>query len=195
MFRRIIFLFIIMLFTSLIASAQSTDDEGNPNDPAENDRANACYDGASMESKCDGIWEWTCGWYLIRFETGIILRENFPNQCSILLPPLPVTESENVLVIGPPTLSTGCYDSSGGDSDFYFNGSINQINNADVFNSTDGSCSGGSAGFPNAMIVYFVGSQADALLFCQSINPVIGYIENSLAKSYPVPNAYFWGCA
>jgi hypothetical protein len=193
MFRRSLFVIIALLFASLIAAAQNLDDDGNPNDPNVNDRANACYTGGSMENKCDEIWDWSCGWYLIRFEAGIILREDFPNQCSILLPPLP--EGETIAVAGIPRLSVGCYDSSGGDFDFYFSGPINQANNLDVYNSTNGGCSGGSAGFPNAMMAYFEGSQADALLYCKSINPAITYIENSLAHGYPVPNAYFWGCA
>src|SRR5215510_1893 len=79
----------ILLLVSIIVLAVGLDDQGNPNDPTVNERANACYEGGSMEGKCDTQWEWDGGWYLIRFQYGLISREDFPAQYAILLPPLP----------------------------------------------------------------------------------------------------------
>jgi hypothetical protein len=74
----------IGVFTSLMIAAQGltagSDDRGNPNDPRTNERANACFEGGSMAGKCDAVNEWEAGWYLIRFETGLISREQVPAQ-------------------------------------------------------------------------------------------------------------------
>ena len=144
-----------------------------------------------MEGKCEIEWNWTCGWYLIRFEYGIFQREQVPDGCAGLLPPVP-----DPMPVGPsiPVMAAGCYDSSTGDLDFYFTGAINTAQNADVRTSTDGSCTGGDAGLSHAMIAYFEGSSTDALAFCQSIDPAVTSVENTLSRGYPVPNEYFWGC-
>jgi len=65
------------------------------NDPATNPDANACYEGGSMEDKCnddmngDGVvtqneidWAWNCGWYLIRYENNM---GGLPADCVSLL--------------------------------------------------------------------------------------------------------------
>jgi len=110
-----------------------------------------------------------------------------------------VTQAFRVVVSGPPepivpipTLTAGgCYDSTASDFDFRFVGTINQWNNAVVHSSTNGSCTGFNS---NAMIVYFEGTQAAALAFCQSIQPSVTYVENTLTRGYPVSSGYFWGC-
>lgn len=79
----------------------AVDDEGNPNDPNVNDRANACFAGGTMEDRCyvdfnnDGVvdefeidWAWTCGWHLIRWEYGLIPSSAIPATCETLLPPV-----------------------------------------------------------------------------------------------------------
>ncbi|TVR22427.1 MAG: hypothetical protein EA396_06035 [Anaerolineaceae bacterium] len=79
----------------------AVDDEGNPNDPNVNDRANACFTGGTMEDRCyvdfnnDGVvdefeinWAWTCGWHLIRWEYGLIPSSAIPETCGGLLPPV-----------------------------------------------------------------------------------------------------------
>lgn len=95
--RKHLFLFtvlIIALILSSIAIFAQEDDQGNPNDPNNNDRANACYEEGSMESKCHTEWEWICGWYMIRFDTGIFSREEVPATCASLLPAeIDVTEA------------------------------------------------------------------------------------------------------
>lgn len=80
-----LFLLLGMLSVGLI---QAADDQGNPNDPTINDRANACYADGSMAGKCDSVWEWTCGWHIIRLEQGLITREQVPQFCESLVPPI-----------------------------------------------------------------------------------------------------------
>lgn len=117
---------IILLGMSITVQAQ-VDDLGNLNDPNTNERANACFQGGSLEGKCnididndsvvslaETTWAWECGWYLIRFEYGLLTRENFPAFCSILLPSEANAEDTNALIehpvlIEPPALpSVGC---------------------------------------------------------------------------------------
>lgn len=89
----------VLLLPLLFAHAQeSVDDQGNPNDPAVNPRANACYAGASMDGKCHEEIDWIAGWYLIRFEDGIISRDQVPDFVQWVLPGLsgtsPTTNDE-----------------------------------------------------------------------------------------------------
>jgi hypothetical protein len=99
-------LLIVLLVLSFSFLAFALDDQGNPNDPHTNDRANACYEDGSMAGKCDTDWEWEAGWYLIRFEAGMISREDFPAQYAILLPPLPGETNSHTFV--------GCQSSPAG---------------------------------------------------------------------------------
>lgn len=91
---------VIVLVVFTLASAvlaQGVDDRGNPNDPEVNDRANACFEGGSLEGRCnqdfndDGVvddqetwWAWTCGWYLIRYEHG--MEDAVPGWCESVIP-------------------------------------------------------------------------------------------------------------
>lgn len=87
---------LVALFFPIIATAQ--EDDAFVNDPTVNESANACLAGGSMEGKCDidsngdGIatqeesdWAWNCGWYLIRFEYGLIPLTQFPVDCISLI--------------------------------------------------------------------------------------------------------------
>ncbi|MEM9953187.1 MAG: hypothetical protein AAF846_16400 [Chloroflexota bacterium] len=77
---------IIMLFalSTLLIQAQDSDDA---NDPNNNKDANACYDGGTLEGKCDSEVMWQAGWYLIRFEYDIFDRNEIPAWVSWALPP------------------------------------------------------------------------------------------------------------
>lgn len=88
---KILFLCGILALSLAITFADGFDDQGNPNDPNENESANACFEEGSMDGKCVTNWEWECGWYLIRFEYGLLSREDFPAGCASLLPPLPLS--------------------------------------------------------------------------------------------------------
>ncbi|MEQ8674927.1 MAG: hypothetical protein RLP44_03840 [Aggregatilineales bacterium] len=61
------------------------DDEGNPNDPRINERANACYEGGTLEGKCSTEAEWQAGWYLIRYQNGMINRQGIPEWAQWVL--------------------------------------------------------------------------------------------------------------
>lgn len=88
--KRLLLIVLIVLFAVLIVQAE--DDAGNINDPGENERANACYEDGSLANQCDTDWEWHCGWYLIRFESGSLSHDTFPEWCESLLPPLPSSD-------------------------------------------------------------------------------------------------------
>lgn len=93
-------LVLAMLVGSISAFASGYDDRGVVNDPHENDRANACFDEATLENRCDTTdldedgdveqwekdWMWVCGWYLIRYESDMITRDGFPSICEWVLP-------------------------------------------------------------------------------------------------------------
>jgi hypothetical protein len=83
-------IFMILAMSVFVVLGQdNTDDQGNLNHPRENERANACYTGASMEGKCDTEWAWRCGWYIIRFEEQLYTREQVPASCESLISPSP----------------------------------------------------------------------------------------------------------
>lgn len=56
------------------------------NDPRTNPDANACFVGGSMVGKCDSDLLWNIGWYLIRFEQGLITEGQVPDQYKWILP-------------------------------------------------------------------------------------------------------------
>jgi hypothetical protein len=94
------------LALNLVYAQDGLDDTGNPNDPASNDRANACFEGGALAGKCDssdldfdGVveeWEqarmWECGWHYINWQYGLISESNFADQCEWILPPEPTEE-------------------------------------------------------------------------------------------------------
>lgn len=107
-FRFVSILLVISIFAlgSMLIFAQS-DDQGDPNNPLSNGRANACYAGGSMEGKCDTEWEWEAGWYLIRFEYGLISREDFFAQYAGLLPAEVIPTEVEAVVSSTPVFVCG----------------------------------------------------------------------------------------
>jgi hypothetical protein len=103
MLKKLLFILFILSF-SVLAFAQ--DDQGNPNDPALNERANACYEGGEWEGKCDTEIEWIGGWYRIRLRAGIFEREDIPSWLYWILDPLPVEMVKETVWAGIPA---GCY--------------------------------------------------------------------------------------
>lgn len=84
-------LFIVPLFMLLIIfiGVITAQDETLPNDPFVNPDANACFAGGSWEGKCgDDLEMWQAGWYLIRWEKGIIAEDDIPDQYKWILPPV-----------------------------------------------------------------------------------------------------------
>lgn len=62
------------------------------NDPNEDEQANACSEGGSMEGKCITEQDWEAGWYVIRYEYGLISAEDFPDWLKWALPDPETTE-------------------------------------------------------------------------------------------------------
>ena len=84
----------VLLLLSLMAVLAATDSE-TPNDPRVNPDANACYTGGSMAGKCkldDALW--IAGWYAIRFDYGLISRDQISDQFKWILPPVGNTTEE-----------------------------------------------------------------------------------------------------
>lgn len=74
-----------MLLLSLVAVFAASDSE-NPNDPAVNPNANACYTGGSMAGKCKADKQlWIAGWYAIRYQRGLITADQIPDPYKWLL--------------------------------------------------------------------------------------------------------------
>jgi len=95
--KKLIIIVLISLLSVVVVAANGNDDQGQPNDPDNNERANACYEGGSMEdANCSTEWEWVCGWHLIRWETDG--SYDLPATCAILLPPAPVSETTTVTI-------------------------------------------------------------------------------------------------
>lgn len=129
MMKRISLILLIVILAALpLASAYAEDPAiGSKED-------NACNAGGSLEGKCDTAWAWVCGWYLARYQAGII--PNVISACSILVPPAPEAEA------AAEEFAT-CYE--GTIHDLVFTGPLNTLNNgyytvgslngcADVFN-------------------------------------------------------------
>jgi hypothetical protein len=69
------------------------------NDPRINPDANACFVGGSMVGKCDSDLLWNAGWYLLRFEQGLITEGQVPDQYKWILP----KESDSTVIQPTPT--------------------------------------------------------------------------------------------
>lgn len=118
--RKIITMLILSAFC-FAGLVWAQDDRGNPNDPARNERANACFRGGTWAGMCDKIdvepdgdidqqdidWMWRCGWYAIRVERGLIRDGDYPAEC-YKRPPLPPAPSSSrpAAVVGP--VGPGC---------------------------------------------------------------------------------------
>lgn len=122
MFKGSFAVIVILVLSSIFVYADAGfDDTGNPNDPDDNDRANACYEGGSMEGKCDEEIEWSAGWYLIRYEYGLLAREDVPSWVVWVIPPEVVPEElAEIAVVSGATPSTGARAGCHTDGSFSF---------------------------------------------------------------------------
>lgn len=82
----IVFYAVVILAGLVFLLRNGLDDELKPNIPLFNERANACYGGASLSGTCASEEDWVCGWSVIRLEDGLMLREEFPAACVRYLP-------------------------------------------------------------------------------------------------------------
>ncbi len=162
-------LLVIFLLFIMPLSVFALDDEGNPNDPNINERANACYEDGSMAGKCDTAWEWDGGWYLIRFQYGLISRDDVPAQYHILLPALPPSNTSPPAPYVMPT--AGCVFLAGmpiSGVDIYtnFNGGNFQNAPSDYYFIAD--CTNVLSAAVTTPIVYAPNGIGDAIAICQS---------------------------
>jgi hypothetical protein len=157
--KLIIFILILCIHIVSFADDQS-DDVDYPNDPTLNDSANACYEGGSMEGKCATDWEWQCGWYLIRFESGVISQENFPITCKSLL-------GEGIVPFSPFPSVTGCIYSGQSNYYFLFTGGYTQGNSLGTsYSGYTSDCSGAQIPFSGRYV--YAPPPYDPVLLCQT---------------------------
>lgn len=90
----IITLFVIGLSVTVFAQDGASDyctadpDDGSGLAECGSPTDNECYAGGVLEGKCDSPWLWNAGWYLARFNQGLISREDFPDFYGGVLPPV-----------------------------------------------------------------------------------------------------------
>ncbi|MBK9749142.1 MAG: hypothetical protein IPO91_20515 [Chloroflexi bacterium] len=100
MLQRLVIVTLLFLLVAIPAFAQEdTETQDLPNDPYVNDAANACLEGGAMEYRCHTELEWQAGWYLIRFQVGMITRAQVPDWVAWVLPPEIVEESAPISLI------------------------------------------------------------------------------------------------
>ena len=83
---------------SLVHAQETRTCTTNPNDGSRLPECftrddNECYTGGVLEGQCDSEWEWIAGWYLARFNRGLISRDQFPAEYSSLLPTVGSTDA------------------------------------------------------------------------------------------------------
>jgi len=163
--KRFLPIVLILIFATVLVQAE--DDMGNVNDPGENDRANACYDDGSLAYKCDTDWEWECGWYLIRFEYDSLSRDNFPDWCASLLPPIEENSTE----------VEGCRPHLG--SYLYFGSGNYLASGAPTY--SDARCTNAYSNI-NSDLVYAPGGSTEATAICvaNSSHTDSGYIGENI---------------
>lgn len=179
--KRIWILAVLLVLVCGAAMAQ----EPSPNDPEASEDANACFAGGTMDGKCaldadgDGVledfeedWAWTCGWYLIRLETGLIKSEAMPESCFSLV------ES-----------GYRCYINGSFGSSFLYTGPNGTIGNIVFFPNLE--CAGDGLIAPASALI-ISDSEAEAQAICESLGTVFFF---GLASSvgWSTPDGYY-GC-
>lgn len=160
--KRICLVLVILLLATFASLAQ---EEINSNDPLTNENANACNEGGSMEGKCNidfdgnGIvdqyevdWAWECGWYIIRYDAGML--SSVPERCQTLL-------SAGLI----------CYNSP-----YYFSlqysGNPNEPGNLVLILAPD--CGGTAAATLRHSVLIFASSYEEAYAICSTYGTVVG---------------------
>jgi hypothetical protein len=85
--RNIVILLLLAMVASALAVYAFEPTTPEENDPSVNFDANACFIGGSWYGKCgtDDVL-WNAGWYLIRFDAGLITRGQVPDQFKWSIP-------------------------------------------------------------------------------------------------------------
>jgi hypothetical protein len=192
----IVMLLVLLSISGAVMAEAGFDDEGNPNNPAVNERANACYEGGSLEGKCDTQEEWDAGWYLIRYQVNMISRENFPIQYIWILPPVvEIVAAPGVPPIPPLNVAAGCYDGAGGNFDRLYNGTPNVVGNVQGFTTINGTC-GGPNQWAGIDVVWAMTNETDptlVLAYCNTLGGTFSQVYHEIDMGFPVPS-YVWLC-
>ncbi|MGB7338367.1 MAG: hypothetical protein WBC91_05700 [Phototrophicaceae bacterium] len=191
MLRNLIMVIVCLVVSSLLVIADdSFDDEGNPNDPTINIRANACFDEGSLAGKCDSDLMWTAGWYLIRLEQGIFSAEDIPSFLWWILPQDSSDDSSTSPTSPSIEPSNGCYDN--GSESMILTSETDQKNNTVIYDDLD--CTTVAIG---SNIITVTGSnEINATTACQNLlasNQEITTISNWSTMGYNTPNNW-WLC-
>lgn len=86
-------LLVLLMGMTWVYADDSTPKPGTPED-------NECNPGGVLyreenQDGCPNLWYWKAGWFLARFNRGLISREDFPKEFESVLPPL--NKDENPL--------------------------------------------------------------------------------------------------
>ncbi len=166
--RLLILIFITVITSSLIFAEFGYDDQGVINDPQINERANACYEGGTLEGMCDSQLLWDAGWYLIRFEFGLLSREEIPDWLTWILPqeivPQPLAEDNSA---PPPPFYCGFINTNG---DFYFlyTGTANEEGNLWSYGD-DSTCTGPPDYIFELGAIVEAASESEAEIICENM--------------------------
>lgn len=74
----------LLVFVSLLSvpAALAGDTYDDDLDP----EANACFEGGTLAGKCETEADWEAGWFLVRYEHGLIDLDKFPSEYRWVLP-------------------------------------------------------------------------------------------------------------
>jgi len=103
--RKLTFLISLLACLLLIPLTQTAPIE---NDPTVDPTANACFEGGTLYEACQNMdvdedgdfdqldrdWLWTCGWYLIRVETGMFSADVLDGICEDIVEIVVVQKDE-----------------------------------------------------------------------------------------------------
>jgi hypothetical protein len=162
----------------------------DPLDPTTNPDANACYEGGSLEGRCDNndlngdgtvsddekAWMWNYGWHKIRFEKNILDPKDYPQFGEKPAQQPQSTPTSNASICHDNTLDTSKTDVT------YSGGSLQ------YWMTTNGTCGGSPLGKADAVVA---NDGTQALAACQLINA--SYTDAFFLADigyYTLPNIY-----
>ena len=94
----------LMLVLMMGMSMVRADEKHTPKPGTAED--NECYPGGVLyreenQDGCPTLWYWKAGWFLARFNQGLISRQDFPKEFASVLPPL--NEEKIITICGTNT--------------------------------------------------------------------------------------------
>lgn len=129
-----------------------------------------------MEDKCDSQILWDAGWYLIRFQYGLLERHEIPAWVVWVLPPEVVPKE---LAGDSGSAVAGCVQIGSYPSSVDFGGGNYLALGATVWFSAD--CTDGSVpnGSLSTYLVYAPGGTSDAIAICSANSRAAGLLSYS----------------